>query len=75
MYNFTVQWTPGKTHLIADAVSRAPLFAPKDLPGLEIDTTISCLSTTSHSSLDAIFSAIDEDYRLLLSDVPNGTQG
>ena len=60
MYNFVVQWTPGKTHLIADALSRAPLFAPKDL---------SCLSVTSSSSLDIIFSTIDEDYRLLLSDV------
>ena len=44
MYNFTVQWTPGKTHLIADALSRAPLFAAKDLPALEIDTAITCLS-------------------------------
>ena len=74
MYNFTVQWTPGKTHLIADALSRAPLFAPKDLSGLEIDTAITCLSTTSASSLDIIFLAIDEDYGLLLSDVPNDTR-
>ena len=74
MYNFTVQWTLGKTHLIADALSRAPLFASKDLPGQEIDTAISCLSVTSYSSLDTIFSAIDEAYRLLLSDVPNGTR-
>ena len=28
---------------------------------------------TSSASLDVIFSAIDDDYRLLLSDVPNGT--
>ena len=74
MHNFTVQWTPGKTHLIADALSRAPLFAPKDLSGLEIDTAITCLSTMSASSLNIIFLAIDEDYRLLLSDVPNGTR-
>ena len=74
MCNFVVQWTPGKTHLFVDALSRAPLFAPKDLPGLEIDTAISCLSVTSTSSLDVIFSANDEDYRLLLSDVPNGTR-
>ena len=74
MYNFVVQWTPGKTHLIADTLSRAPLFAPKDLPGLEIDTAISCLSLTSSSSLDIIYSTIDEDYRILLSDVPNGTR-
>ena len=68
MYSFRVQWTPGKTHLIADALSRAPLFSPQDLPDLEIDTAITCLSATSSSSLDIIYSAIDDDYRLLLSD-------
>ena len=74
MYNFQVKWTPGKTHLIADALSRAPLFAAKGLPGLEIDTAITCLSATSSASLDIIYSSIDEDYRLLQSDVNNGTQ-
>ena len=66
MYNFNVKWTPGKTHLIADALSRAPLFDAKDLPGLEIDTAITCLSATSSASLDIIYSAIDEDYCLHL---------
>ena len=28
MYSFRVCWVPGKTHLIADALSCAPLFAP-----------------------------------------------
>ena len=74
MYNFQVKWTPGKTHLIKDALSLAPLFAPKDLPGLEIDTAITCLSATSSASLDIIYSSIDEDYRLLLTDINNGTQ-
>ena len=74
MYNFNVKWTAGKTHLIVDALSRAPLFDAKDLPGLEIDTAITCLSATSSASLDIIYSAIDEDYRLLISDVANGTQ-
>ena len=27
-YNFTVIWTPGKDHHIADALSRAPVFGP-----------------------------------------------
>ena len=27
-YNFSVIWTPGKTHHIADALSRAPVFRP-----------------------------------------------
>ena len=48
--------------------------APKDLPDPEIDTAISCLLITSHSSLDAVPSAIDDDYCLLLSDVPNDTR-
>ena len=42
MYSFQVRWVPGKTHLIADALSRAPLFVPEELPDLEIDTAISC---------------------------------
>ena len=30
-YNFDVKWTPGKTHCIADALSRAPVFSePED---------------------------------------------
>ena len=73
MYSFKVQWTPGKTHLISDALSRAPLFTAQDLPGLEIDTAITCLSATSSTSLEIIYSSIDEDYRLLLSDVKNVT--
>lgn len=29
-YDFTVSWSPGKTHLIADALSRAPVFDPPE---------------------------------------------
>ena len=66
MFSFQVCWVPGKTHLIADALSRAPLFAPEDLPGLEIDTAILCLSQTSQPSIHVIYNAIDHDYRQLL---------
>ena len=34
-YNFIVTWVPGKTHLIADALSRAPLFTPEEHPDLD----------------------------------------
>ena len=74
MFSFDVVWVPGKTHLIADALFRAPLFAAEDLPGLEIDTAISCLSQTSQPSIDVIYSAVDSDYRQLVSDVLDNTR-
>ena len=73
MFSFRVCWVPGKTHLIADALSRAPLFAPEEHPSLEIDTAISCLMQTSHPTMDLIYKSIDDDYRLLLEDVKNET--
>ena len=73
MYSFVVRWVPGKTHFIADALSRAPLFAPEELPDLDIDTAISCLAVTSQPSLSSVYAAIDDDYRALLQDVKNST--
>ena len=73
MFSFNVCWVPGKTHLISDALSQAPLFAPKDLPGLEIDTSISRLSQTSQPSIRIIYDAVDDDYRQLVKDIQNSS--
>ena len=73
MYSFRVCWFPGKTHLIADALSRTSLFAPEEHPGLEIDTTNSCLTQTSHPTINLIYNLIDDDYRFLLEDIKNET--
>ena len=73
MFSFKVTWVPAKTHLIADAFSRAPLFSPQEQPELKVDVVITCLAATSQPSLDLIFNGIDEDFCTLLEDVLNGT--
>ena len=52
---------------------RQPLFSAEDLPGLEIDTAISCLSQTSQPSMRVIYDAVDDDYRQLMRDVLDNT--
>ena len=49
------------------------MFSPQELPWLEIATAISCLSVTFRLSIDVIYDAIDDDYRLLITDVANGS--
>ena len=66
MFSFNVTWVPGKTHLIADALSRAPLFSHQEQPDLEVYMAITCLAATSHPSLDVVYSAIDLDYHSLI---------
>ena len=72
-YSFDVNWVPGKTHYIAGALSRAPLFAPQEQLDLKIDTAITCLAATSHPSMAIISRAVDKDYRALVEDVLHGT--
>ena len=72
-YNFIVTWVPGKTHLIADALSRAPLFTPEEHPDLEVDTALSCLTMTKDPSIHIISDNIDEDYKLCVNDILHST--
>ena len=37
-YTFSVEWVAGKTHFIADALSRALLFIPEEEPDMVVDT-------------------------------------
>ena len=72
-YAFTVKWVPGKTHLIADALSRAPLFVPEDDNLMEVDSAMTCLTSTRDKSLSIIEQGVDEDYRKMILDVLNDT--
>ena len=72
-YCFTVTCVPGKSHLIADVLSRAPLFAPEKIEDIAIDTTSVCLAKNSTGQLDMIVVAVDADYVKLRSYVKSGT--
>ena len=44
-YNFTVRLTPGKTKIIANTLSRAPIFDPEE-EELTASSTLQCLAAT-----------------------------
>ena len=59
-YNFSVIWTPGKTHHIADALSRAPVFGPCDM-SFEPEQLEHCLRLFN-SSLTKMDPTLDKEY-------------
>ncbi|XP_059084399.1 uncharacterized protein LOC131881531 [Tigriopus californicus] len=62
-YKFTVMWTPGKRHLIADALSRYPVFGPSH--ALDKELALCAAISINDPALRIIASNIDEEYRLL----------
>ena len=72
-YSFTVKWVPGKSHVIADTLSRAPLYAPEEDPDITVDTALTCLTATSDPAIDIVLSSIDDDYRQCTQDILNNT--
>jgi hypothetical protein len=67
-YNMDVKWVEGKTHFIADALSRAPVFAPCTEVE-EIEDVINC------SQVRKIERCINDEYRSMVSSVKNGWEG
>ena len=69
-YIMRVEWTPGKTHLIADALSRAPVF---DTPEVEDeDVVVICNAVVANDPLlQDMYDAAEEDssYRSLVKAV------
>ena len=76
-YNFIVHWTPGKTHLIADALSRAPAFAPKEKETLseeEKKGEVYVNQTAKDPILQELYDAAekDEDYQAIINALLKG---
>ena len=58
-YQFQVTWAPGKSHLIADALSRAPVFAPPE----EVDEQIAeCFAIGANLAVHSYVPHIDDNY-------------
>ena len=60
-----VKWVPGKSHHIADALSRAPLcYGPEEEEELSIDTARTCLMQVveKNPELHVILDRLDSDY-------------
>ena len=72
-YTFEVIWTPGKTHLIADALSRAPVFLPKEAEAVICNATLAH-TVAEDPALQPIYDAIenDKDYKSIISAILNG---
>ena len=68
---FHVEWVEGKNHLIADALSRAPVFTAEEF-AMQADTAIHCLQAKSSESLADIGLKRDEDYLQMLAAVRSG---
>ena len=60
-YSFTVTWVPGKTHYIADALSRYPVFQP-EADHIPTEDAIVCLNTTAVNTMQCITGAITKEY-------------
>jgi hypothetical protein len=67
-YNFNVEWKEGKTHYVADSLSRAPYW---DLPEIEI---VFCFSINPTQGIQDIIckAAGKEDFKRILEAVTNG---
>ena len=66
-------YVPGKTHNIADALSRVRIFPGSDDMDIQIDTALAHLVTTSDPALKVIYECVDQDYTQCITDIREGT--
>ena len=75
-YVFNLTWVAGKTHEIADALSRYPVFAGESLADPAVSTPIDgpvILAFSSPDHLTDLVDFVDDDYEALRAAVASGT--
>ena len=72
-FTFEVKWVAGKSHRIADALSRAPVFPPDEEIDLQVDTALTCLLATCDPALSIVKYHIDENYKRFVKDIQCGS--
>ena len=65
-YSFEVKWVEGKSHYIADALSRAPVFDPHE-EELTVDCAINCLRVTDSKAISILDEIRGEEYKQLIN--------
>ena len=60
-FSFDVTWTPGKSHLIADALSRAPLFSPPEEENEAVKSVIAASVSPIDPALAPFYEAAASD--------------
>ena len=65
-FSFTVTWVPGKTHYIADALSRYPVFGPHEME-LPINDIATCFQVNKILSLGDITLSVNDEYASLIA--------
>ena len=66
-FNFELKWVAGKTHYIVDALSRAPVFGPKEQLK-ETEEESRCLKIADDPAINLITAAAEDfEYQRLIS--------
>ena len=73
-YSFDLEWTSGKSHLIADALSRAPVFPGEEDPDLNEQAQSFCQRIEECPATETLLheAAHDEGYKLLIKHLSAG---
>ena len=69
-YRMSVEWTPGKTHCIADALSRSPVFDPPETPSAAHVRSFRPTDPCLNFLIDA--AAADTAYQAVISALRSG---